>query len=354
MFTRRFWAGAAVFWLAFGLIAGTQVWISMLHHGHYAPLLIGHFVLVWSLWIVFTAAILWLTRRFPIVPVIRLNLLIHILAACLISIVHCVYWCFLVYALRPYDRLTNPNVWSWREFEASMFYQLPLELILYGAVAGALQALDYYRRYRQREIEAAQLQASLTNARLHALELQLQPHFLFNTLNAVTSLVRTKKNDEAVTMIAGLSDLLRYTLDHEGSQRVSVEAEADMLRRYLDIQRARFADRMTYSIDVDPDARRGALPTLILQPLAENAIRHGIAQSVPGGSVGVKIFRDNGCLRIDVRNTGTLKSGDADGIGLRNTRERLQQLYGDDHSFTLQQSDEAVVASLRVPWSEIA
>src|SRR4029077_20591449 len=110
-------------------------------------------------------------------------------------------------------------------------------------------------RYREREIEAAQLQASLTKAQLHALELQLQPHFLFNTLNAVASLVRTHKNDEAVTMIAGLSDILRYTLDHEGSQRVTVEAETEMLRRYLDIQRTRFAERMTYTIAVQPAAR---------------------------------------------------------------------------------------------------
>jgi len=165
--------------------------------------------------------------------------------------------------------------------------------------------------------------------------------------------VRTRKNDEAVTMIAGLSDILRYTLDHEGSQRVTVEAETEMLRRYLDIQRTRFADRMTYTIDVEPAARAAAVPTLILQPLAENAIRHGIARSAAGGSVSVKAFRENGCLRVDVSNTGSLSAGDAHGIGLSNTRERLRQLYGDDYTFALQQSDDGVVASLRIPWSEL-
>src|SRR5207253_7416388 len=118
---------------------------------------------------------------------------------------------------------------------------------------------------------------------LHALELQIQPHFLFNTLNAVTSLVRTGKNSEAIVMIAGLSDILRYTLDHEGNQRVRLEAETEMLRRYLEIQRTRFADRMTFSIDVDSSVRSAAVPTLILQPLAENAVRHGIARSAAGG-----------------------------------------------------------------------
>jgi len=344
MFTRRFWIGAALFWIGFGLIAGTQVWISMIHHGHSVPLLIGHFILVWGGWCAITAAILWLTHRFPIIPPKRRNLLIHTLAACVFGVLHSAYWIVLVLAMRPYDRM-NPT-WARVNVAANFFYRLPAELVIYAAVAGALQAIEYYTR-------SSQLQASLTDARLHALELQLQPHFLFNTLNAVASLVRTRKNDEAVTMIAGLSDLLRYTLDHEGSQRVTVEAETEMLRRYLDIQRARFADRMTYTIDVDPAARTAAVPTLILQPLAENAIRHGIARSAAGGSVSVRAFRENGCLRVDVGNSGSLGDGDAHGIGLRNTRERLRQLYGDDHAFSLRQADDGVVASLRIPWSEL-
>jgi two-component sensor histidine kinase len=344
MFTRRFWIGAALFWLGFGLIAGTQVWISMIHHGHYVPLLLGHFILIWGGWYAFTAAILWLTRRFPIIPAHRRNLLIHTLAACVFGIIHSAYWIFLTLAMRPYDRM-NPT-WAQIRVAANFFYRLPAELIIYAAVAGALQAIEYYTR-------SSQLQASLTDARLHALELQLQPHFLFNTLNAVASLVRVRKNDEAVTMIAGLSDILRYTLDHEGSQRVTVEAETEMLRRYLDIQRARFADRMTYTIDVDPAARAATVPTLILQPLAENAIRHGIARSAAGGSVSVKAFRENGCLRVDIGNTGSLGDDDAHGIGLRNTRERLRQLYGDDQAFSLRQSESGVVASLRIPWSEL-
>jgi len=344
MFSRRFWIGAALFWLGFGLVAGTQVWISMIDHGHYVPLLLAHFILVWAAWFAITAAIFRLTRRFPIIPPTRRNLLIHGLAACVFGIIHSAYWMVLTLTMRPYDRMTA--TWAQINIAENFFYRLPAELVIYAAVAGALQAIEYYTR-------SSQLQASLTNARLHALELQLQPHFLFNTLNAVASLVRTRKNDEAVTMIAGLSEILRYTLDHEGSQCVPVEAETEMLRRYLEIQRVRFADRMTYTIDVDPAARTAALPTLILQPLAENAIRHGIARSAAAGVVSVKAFRENGCLRVDVGNTGSLAAGDSGGIGLRNTRERLRQLYGDDHGFSLTQSAEGVVASLRIPWSEL-
>ncbi|HUJ12642.1 MAG TPA: histidine kinase [Thermoanaerobaculia bacterium] len=352
MIPRRFWIGAAAFWFAFGLVAGTQVWISMVDHGHFVPLLIGHFVLVWEGWLVFTVVIVRLTRRFPIVPVTRRNLLIHALAACLIGVIHGAYWMMLTLTMRPYDRMTVS--WAQINIAENLFYRLPAELILYAAVAGAIQAAGYYARYRERELEAARLQASLTSVRLHALELQLQPHFLFNTLNAVTSLVRTRKNDEAVTMIAGLSDLLRYSLDHEGNQRVTVEAEAEILRRYLEIQRARFADRLRYSIDVDSAVRKAAVPTLILQPLAENAVRHGIGRSAEGGSLSVRAFRENGCLRVDVKNSGRLAADGAEGVGLRNTRERLKQLYGDDGRFSIRQADDGVVATLRIPWSELA
>jgi hypothetical protein len=349
---RRFWIGAALFWLAYGLVTGTQVWISMLHHGHYVPLLLGHFVLVWAAWFGFTVLIVWLVNRFPIVPATTRNILIHFLTACVLGIAHSAYWLVLMVTMRPYDSMNA--TWADIRPAVNFFYRLPLELVLYWAVAGAVQAVSYYSRYRMREIEAAQLQASLTNARLHALELQLQPHFLFNTLNSVSSLVRTNKNDEAITMIAGLSDILRYTLDHEGGQRVSLDAETEMLRRYLEIQRTRFADRMTFTIDVEPAARFAAVPTLILQPLAENAVRHGIGRLAAGGTVSVKAFRENGNLRVDITNTGTLRpAGSCEGLGLRNTRERLAQLYGANHQFELRESDEGVVASLRVPWTEL-
>ena len=352
MFGRKFWLGAAAFWLILGLVSGLQVWVAMITHGHYIPLLLAHSVVVWLIWLPFTAAILWLTRRFPLVPVSTFNLLVHLLAGCVASVVAVAWEVALTLLLRPYDHMTP--TWSQIGVAPRLFYNLPINLVLYFGVTVAIHAIDYYGRYRQREIEAVQLQSSLTNARLHALELQLQPHFLFNTLNAVTSLVRTRKNDEAIGMIAGLSDILRYTLDHEGSQRVSVEAEMEILERYLEIQRARFADRMKYSIDIDPAARHATVPTLILQPLAENAIRHGIARSAAGGTVSVKVFREDGSLRVDVVNTGTLTKDNDHGIGLRNTCERLRQLYGDNQGLSLHQSDDGVVASLRVPWSEIA
>lgn len=353
MFTRRFWIGAGLFWLAYGLIAGTQVWLGMIDHGHSVPLLLGHYVCVWIVWAAFTAIVVRLVRRYPIVPLSFHNIAIHVLAALVIGAIHSVYWIALSVEMRPFD--VRNATWADIRLLTQLYYRIPAELILYAAVAGAIQAIDLYGRYRQREMESAQLKSSLTSARLHALELQIQPHFLFNTLNAVSSLVRTGKNGEAVTMIAGLSDLLRYSLDHEGSSRVTLDAESQMLRRYLEIQRVRFADRMTFSIDIDDAVLRATVPTLILQPLAENAVRHGIARASAGGAVSVKAFRENGWLRVDITNTGTLSvSAESPGLGLRNTRERLRQLYGDKHRFELRQSAEGVVASLGVPWSEEA
>jgi LytS/YehU family sensor histidine kinase len=221
-----------------------------------------------------------------------------------------------------------------------VFSRVPLELILYLAVVCVVQVL--------------QLQTSLMNARLHALELQLQPHFLFNTLNTISSLVRTEQNSEAVSMIAGLSDLLRYTLDNAGRQQVTLEEESTVLRRYLEIQKGRFPDRLTYSIDIDPDVRHAAVPTFILQPLAENAIRHGVARSAGAGVVNVRAFRRDGRVTIEMFNSGTLAPSAGGGIGLGNTRERLRQLYGDAQTFELRNEHDGVLASLTMPLRELA
>src|SRR4029079_1855931 len=140
MLSRKFWIGAAVFWFGFGLIAGIQVWISMITHGHLVPLLVGHSVMVWMAWFAFTVLIVKLTARYPIVPPKVHNLLIHSLVAIVVGIVHSIYWVTLTLVMRPYDRM-NPS-WSDIRLAGNFFYRLPAELILYFAVAGAVQAID--------------------------------------------------------------------------------------------------------------------------------------------------------------------------------------------------------------------
>jgi len=336
------WLFAAGFWALFGVISGIQVWTSMLEHHHSVPRLLGYYVLVWEAWLIASAAIFWLTRRFPIIPFRLSSALIHIVAVNVIALAHVTYWCALMIAMRPFDWRTATNV----SIVETYWARGPLELILYLLVLGAVIAFNYYER-------ATKLESSLADARLHALELQLQPHFLFNTMNAIASLVRSRRNDEAVTMIAGLSDLLRYTLDHAGRQHVALEDELAVLQRYLEIQHSRFPDRMSFSIDLAPEAKRAAVPTLLLQPLAENAVRHGIALSAASGTVEVRAFRQGEFLNIEIFNSGVL-GRPSNGIGLRNTHDRLRHLYGESARFDLANADGGVRASLSIPWSEVA
>jgi two-component system, LytTR family, sensor kinase len=349
---RTIWLFAASFWAAFGLVSGIQIWISMRTHGHSGLRLIGYYLLIWEAWLLPTAAILWLARRFPVVPLRAVPVAVHAVSAFAIALVHESYWLALMVLVRPFDRM-NPAASKLKlKWVDEMLECLPLELAMYCLVLGFSLALDYYGRYRERALQAAELEASLADARLRALELQIQPHFLFNTMNAITSLVRTHRNDEAVEMIAGLSELLRYTLDHAGHQRVRLEEELVVLQRYLEIQRFRFPDRMTFRVDASAEARRAAVPTLILQPLAENAVRHGIAPSAAAGVVEVRALRHGENLRIEVFNSGALSASSQEGIGLSNTRERLRHIYGEGFSFDLESAQGGVLAKLSIPWSE--
>jgi len=345
------WALAALFWTSFGILSGLQVWLSMIAHHHSVPRLLGYHVLVWDAWFLATLLIFWLARRFPVIPPRATSVLIHFVAACAIGVLHILWWIVLLLWMKPYDRMTAPA--AHLDLSQILSTRLPLEFALYGFVLGVGMAIDFYERYRERSVQAAQLETLLAATRLHTLEAQLQPHFLFNAMNAISSLVRNGRNDEAVTMISGLSELLRYTLDHAGDQHVALEDEVAVLRRYLEIQRVRFPDRMCFDIDVAPNARRGAVPALLLQPLAENAVRHGIARSAGPGCIEVRAFRSDGHLRIDIFNSGALGEP-SNGIGVRNTAARLQLLYGDAGTFNLSGTERGVLASVSIPWSEVA
>jgi hypothetical protein len=343
------WALAAFFWTLVAVICALQVWMSMLTHGHSLARIILYQTIVWDAWIFIGFGIGALTRRLPLAPFRLRNTLVHVLAGCILGLLHAAWWVACMLVLRPYDRM-NPTDFA-VPFLSVAFSQLPTELLLYGLVALAAHASGYYAESRERETRAVQLEKSLAEARLQALELQLQPHFLFNTLNAVSALVRTGQTDQALAMIAGLSDLLRYALDRAGAPNVAVEEEAEMLRRYLEIQRLRFADRLTFDIAIDASAARAAVPVLLLQPLAENAIRHGIAQSAGPGRVTLRVSRDDGVLRIAMFNSGRLAIGHAPGIGLANTTARLRELYGSAQRFDLRDSAAGVTAEIVIPWS---
>jgi len=207
---------------------------------------------------------------------------------------------------------------------------LATQYLIYWGIVAATHAWLYYRDVQGRELRASQLEALLAQTRLQMLSMQLQPHFLFNTLNTIAELVH-QRPEAAERMITDLSHLLRETLHAGLVDRVPVEQELQLLDRYVEIQRARFGDRLTVDVVIDDEATKSALvPSLLLQPLVENSIKHGIGARAGAGRIEIAISRSGDTLAIEIRDDGR-GLGDAeikDGLGLGNCRSRLQTLYG--------------------------
>lgn len=235
-------------------------------------------------------------------------------------------------------------------------FTLSTNLLGYGAIVGIVYATDFYRRYRERELLASQLTAQLAQARLSALRMQLNPHFLFNAMNTISMQVRKAANDDAVRMLAGLSDLLRYMLEDSRPAEVPLSEELVFVERYLAIEQVRFQDRLTIETDAGPGTAQALVPTLILQPLVENAIRHGISRRVQAGRVTVRARRTDDDLVIQVQDDGPGLASDmtptpGTGLGLKNTRARLEQLYRENHSLELTEAPGGgTLVTLRLPY----
>ena len=346
------------FWTALGLFYASQLYIGMLMEGmnhSFWRILVWQLAGCWYGYFLATPFILWLGKRYPIERTSwRHSLPVHIAAFAIISLLHSAAVVISTILIEPYDVMMKPRPF-WEMFWGRWTKEFHLELIVYGMILGVGYAVSYYRRYREREFRASQLESQLAQAQLQALKMQLHPHFLFNTLNGIAGLVRDHKNKAAVSMIAGLSDLLRHTLENAGRQEVPLREELDFLELYLDIQQMRFSDRLAVRMEIAPETLEARVPNLILQPLVENAIRHGVARRISPGLVAVSARREDGLLRIKVYDDGPgLKEGwrmeEADGIGLANTRERLQQLYGAEHRFDVRNRKEGgVEATLLIP-----
>lgn len=229
-------------------------------------------------------------------------------------------------------------------------------LLLACAGAVATYATRWQERLTQRYADStghsAQLKSRLARTELQALKLQLQPHFLFNTLNTITSLVH-RDPGRAERMVSGLSELLRVSLGSAGEQEVTVSRELEVLQHYVDIQQVRFEDRLTVTIAAEPEAQGAAIPNLMLQPLVENAIKHGLASRVSGGNIRVDARRHGQWLQLVVEDNGVGEAdpeGRREGVGLSNTRARLRQLYGDDHQFVAGGTREGFRVAIALPY----
>lgn len=341
-------------WAVFGLLLTQQSYLQASLSGRAMPwaTTLRPALLESVLWAFTTLAIFWLARRFPIE---RGRLLRHILVHLVAAVTIAVGRTGVMVAVSEYV--------SWLRPRGFMLYFLGTSsqnLIFYVMLLGIAHVVLYYRRYREREHAAAQLARGLTEARLQALKMQLQPHFLFNTLNAISALIPDEAKP-ARRMVARLGDLLRTSLEHEDTQEVTLREELSFLEPYLEIEQARLENRLTVVMTIAPDTLEARVPHLLLQPLVENAIRHGIASRIDPGTVTITTARsaDGRVLHLDIHNdgrppaghhAGARPAGTRRGVGLANIRARLEQLYGTEHRFTLQhQADGGVLVRVSVP-----
>ena len=275
-------------------------------------------------WALLTPAILALARRFPIERARwEKPLLIHLVASTILSAVQL----FIAGALL--QELVTASMTPAQFFRVNFH----ANVLTYWALVGLAWGADTYAKYRDRELLASRLETQLAQAELGALKMQLQPHFLFNTLNAIAALLKSNP-DAAEGMIVQLSDFLRLTLKNTGRPDVSLREELEFLERYLAIEKTRFADRLSTRFRIRSEVLEARVPNLLLQPLVENAIRHGIARDRRAGRLEVSATHEHGrlLLRVTDDGPGAPPGRVTEGIGLSNTRDRLRHLFGDAYS----------------------
>ncbi|HEX2187490.1 MAG TPA: histidine kinase [Longimicrobiaceae bacterium] len=294
-------------------------------------------------WAVYIPVVFRLAGRYPLQrPGLAVSLTIHFFAGSAVSLLATtIDWVVMT---------------SWSEepmpYPAYAGVAYHLNLMVYMVVLGTRYALDYYRAYRDREALASRLEMQLVKARLTALQMQIQPHFLFNVLNTIAEVMHHDLQ-LADRMMSQLGELLRVTFERPSSDTVPLRSEIQFLRAYLELEKARFPDRLTVDIEVSPDAEQAEVPNFILQPLVENAIRHGVARSRNPGHIGIRAVPRGDRLHVEVTDNGAglaEKPRGRTGVGLANVSARLAQLYGRHHRFEVRNRAEGgVAAMLEIP-----
>ncbi|MDC0711646.1 histidine kinase [Stigmatella sp. ncwal1] len=345
-------------WTLVGIMGLSYAWTSSQLSGR-APVTLrtvgNSLESVW-LWALMTPLIFACCERFPVVrPRWARHLGCHLVLCVALWAVEM----GLAWLLQPW--IGHPN----RPFLLTMAEGALLSIYSYGGMAAIGHALRFYRLYMERRVRTSELETQLVRAQFLALQMQLRPHFLFNALNAITGLIRTGDSKGAVQMTVGLADLLRAVLRGDDSQEVPLHQELDFVARYLRIEQLRFQERLHTEIHVDPSASDALVPHLLLQPLVENAVRHG-ARAEAQNRVDIHITRESDMLWLRVRDTGLGPNPPGSiapepgvpregGIGLTNTRARLRHLYGDGHRLELLHAEGGgAVAEVAIPYRRAA
>lgn len=356
------WGVAAAFWTLMGFVYAAQ-----LHPGFPDHLPRTHFweMVGWQfasgyLWAFLTPGVLLIARRLPLARPWR-ALALHLLASAVVVSLHLGLLAAANYAI---DAWLLPPAGASLAKHAAIVVNLSVHVdaVLYWAILGVGYALTYYGKLRERDLQTSKLETRLATAELQALKLQLNPHLLFNTLHTVGALIRGGEPKAALKMLAGLSDLLRYTLQDDRRQEVPLAREMRFVERYLEIQKIRFSDRLEVELDVASETLVALVPSLVLQPLVENALRYGIGTAGARGLLRLSAACRHDELEIRVLDR-VLDNGSSDpaaamasateprhGLGLANTAARLELLYGAGRRLELRQTGEGTVAELRIPW----
>lgn len=305
----------------------------------------------WYVFAVLSLPALWVARRFPLAGgQWKSSVVIHFVA----SLAFSVSWMALRAGIAHWQTRADlyPVTFA-AAFNRALVATLFFNQLIYWGVVIVQHATDYYWKFHERELHTAELEIRLTEARLQALQMQLNPHFLFNTLNAIASLMH-KDVEAADRMIVQLSELLRYALESTESQEVSLRQELDFLDRYLEIQQARFGERLSVQREIAPESLDALVPNLILQPLVENAIQHGIEPYARPGVITLRALRSNGQLELQVQDNGAglqKAKSPRQGVGVANTRARLQQLYGERQRLLMTNAQEGgMLVQITIPW----
>lgn len=376
MWRRKSFLWGLVFgiWTLFGLLAASQVYYDRAFVGRPIPVVKA---LAWQMSACYAIAlctpfVLWLARRFRVenrnwARRIAFHVLASFVFSTLISTFH------IANDMLHIGGVTALTLDRFTRYLPVFFDRM---VFVYWTILLLSHAYDYYMRYQNGLVRTANLEARLARAELDALKMQLNPHFLFNTLNAIAELIH-RKPDMADEMVTQLSDMLRTTLEQTGVEEVTLKQELDFLERYLAIERTRMGSRLQIEMHIAPETLDARVPNMLLQPLVENAVKHGVAPAAAGGRITIEASRDNGSLRLNVLDTGRgLPAGwfenngngigvssvnrnssssvnKKSGVGLANTRARLAHLYGEGGSFDLRPANpHGVAVRIKIPFRE--
>ena len=350
------WGWILIVWSTIAFISATMLYVK-LDSGGGSPnwwTLFAIKLVIWLFWGFLSPFIFYTSKKFRVDRANKFaGLLYHLPASVvLVSLNILLYATIVVVINSPELRIDTESLLN--TFTALLISQFEWYFIIYWGIIIVSYALEYYQQIQQNQIEALQLESRLVKAQLQALKMQLHPHFLFNTLNTISAQIRFDEKKAAISMLAGLSNLLRKALLQRDRQLLPLAEEVAFIKQYLEIEKIRFKQQLELTIEVDPQTEPIEIPSFLLQPLVENAIYHGLTKKIEAKRLEININLKEGFLLIEIYNDGPalppgFRPGNSSGIGLSSTVDRLNQFYGEKHKLSIENHRSGVLAGLELP-----